>query len=139
MYKLLHDGTTRRKWAQNTFAVELALLRGALALVEVLVAHLRGHWDALSGGLGDVLGHPQPPSDDVPQERHLDYVPSMDRYLTATVGTPPSIVSRSRQKQQFLFSAPILGCSANTRQQAYVRKWREKFRFEWGGGGVRRW
>lgn len=60
----------------RTSAVELALLRRALALVEVLVAHLRRHRDALSGGLGDELGHPER-GGDVAQERHGGVVSSI--------------------------------------------------------------
>lgn len=53
----------------QTSAADLPLLRRALALVEVLVAHLRRHRDALPGGLGDKLRHPQRRGD-VAQERH---------------------------------------------------------------------
>lgn len=95
----------------HTFAVEPALLCGALALVEVLVAHLRGHRDAFSGGLGDVLGHPQPPSDDVPQERHLSdrlRINHRDRWRLHPCPGPLS--GRPRQMQRLPFSDPDFRC-----------------------------
>lgn len=78
---LLHSQKTQGKTTQAismrwqhrtpTSAVDFSLLCRALALVEVLVAHLGGHGDALPGGLGNVLRHPEPSRDDVANQRHL--------------------------------------------------------------------
>lgn len=64
-------GEASNSTPQRTSAVDCALLCRALALVEVLVAHLGGHGDALPGGLRNVLRHPEPSRDDVANQRHL--------------------------------------------------------------------
>lgn len=83
----------------RTSAVDLALLGGALSLVEVLVPHLGGHRDALSGGLGDVLGHPKPPGDDVTQQRHIMY----------SSGTPCTCVSPVLATHARAHTPPLAG------------------------------
>lgn len=83
----------------RTSAVELALLGGALSLIKVLVSHLGGHRDALSGGLGDVLGHPKSPRDDVTQERHIMY----------SSGTPCTRLSPLFTTRVRTYTSPLAG------------------------------
>lgn len=108
--------TKQRQRVEHTFAVDLALLCGALALVKILVAHLRGHRDAFSGGLGDVLGHPKPPRDYVPKERHPTCQPQPSVIRPVLIRCKPS----AQDAASFLFRNQFFDGCLSVRQPVGV-------------------